>query len=113
MKRQVRRGVFETNSSSVHSICITTQSEYDKWKNGEVFYCIYDGCFCTKEDLLQDYPEYDDEDLECRKTRRNEFDCYTFDEWHDWSYIEYETYSKKYTSQSGDKLVAFGYYGHD
>lgn len=113
MKRQVRRGVFETNSSSVHSICITTQSEYDKWKNGEVFYDNYSECFCTKESLLKEYPEYNEEDEECRYIRRGDFGCYTYDEWHDWDYIEYETYSEKYTSPSGDKLVAFGYYGHD
>jgi hypothetical protein len=27
MKRQVRYGVFETNSSSTHSICILTETE--------------------------------------------------------------------------------------
>ena len=29
MKRQIRQGVFETNSSSTHSICIATDTEYD------------------------------------------------------------------------------------
>ncbi len=29
MKRQIRQGVFETNSSSTHSICIATETEYD------------------------------------------------------------------------------------
>lgn len=36
MKRQIRRGVFETNSSSVHSLTMCTSSDYDKWKNGEL-----------------------------------------------------------------------------
>ena len=38
MKRQIRRGVFETNSSSVHSLTMCTQSDYDRWKNGELIY---------------------------------------------------------------------------
>ena len=36
MNRQIRRGVFETNSSSVHSLTRCTSSDYDKWKNGEL-----------------------------------------------------------------------------
>lgn len=30
MKRQIRRGTFETNSSSTHSICITKSDKYKK-----------------------------------------------------------------------------------
>ena len=30
MNRQVRRGVFETNSSSVHSITMCMKSDFDK-----------------------------------------------------------------------------------
>ena len=29
MKRQIRRGVYETNSSSTHAICITNNSSYE------------------------------------------------------------------------------------
>lgn len=36
MKQQVRAGVFETNSSSEHSIAIMGKSDYDRWKNGEL-----------------------------------------------------------------------------
>lgn len=35
---KIRRGTFETNSSSVHSLSITTVETYDKWINGEVLY---------------------------------------------------------------------------
>ena len=41
MKRQIRRGVFETNSSSVHSITMCSSDEYDKWTKGEFVYDIY------------------------------------------------------------------------
>ena len=36
--RQVRRGTFETNSSSTHSITICSEEQITKWKNGELFY---------------------------------------------------------------------------
>ena len=38
MKRQIRRGVFETNSSSTHSLTICTEEEFNKWKNGELLF---------------------------------------------------------------------------
>ena len=37
MKMQIRHGVFETNSSSVHSITMCTQNEFDDWRNGKVY----------------------------------------------------------------------------
>lgn len=37
MKKQIRRYVFETNSSSVHSLTMCSGEEFKKWKNGEVY----------------------------------------------------------------------------
>lgn len=34
----VRRGIFETNSSSTHAMTICTKEEHDKWKKGEMYY---------------------------------------------------------------------------
>ena len=36
MKRQIRFGVFETNSSSEHSIALINLDTFRKWKSGEV-----------------------------------------------------------------------------
>lgn len=36
MKIQIRRGVFETNSSSMHAFCIVSGEELEKFKNGEL-----------------------------------------------------------------------------
>lgn len=38
MKRQIRRNVFETNSSSTHSICITKNDILDEKRNWITFY---------------------------------------------------------------------------
>jgi hypothetical protein len=35
---QIRSGVFETNSSSTHSLTMCTQEEFDKWKRGEIWF---------------------------------------------------------------------------
>ncbi len=41
MKRQVRRGVFETNSSSTHSLIMCSEEEFEAWKRGEVLFQEY------------------------------------------------------------------------
>ena len=38
MKIQIRTGLFETNSSSVHSLVMVSGNDYEKWKNGELVY---------------------------------------------------------------------------
>lgn len=48
MKRQIRVGVFETNSSSTHSITIANKCDYEAWERGELLYC--DGDFKTPEE---------------------------------------------------------------
>lgn len=45
----VRRGTFETNSSSTHSITMCMESDYEKWKNGELYYFDSNNEFVTKE----------------------------------------------------------------
>lgn len=49
MKRQIRFGVFETNSSSTHAVAIMTEEEYQKYKKGEVLISRY-GDVMTKEE---------------------------------------------------------------
>lgn len=41
MKVQIRKGVFETNSSSEHSVCIMKSDIYNRWKNGEILIRFY------------------------------------------------------------------------
>ena len=48
--RLVRRETFETNSSSTHSITMCSESDFDKWKNGELYYCNDDGKFYNNEE---------------------------------------------------------------
>ena len=38
MKRQIRRGVYETNSSSTHSLTMCSKEEFEQWKNGELLF---------------------------------------------------------------------------
>ena len=39
--RTIRTKVFETNSSSTHSLVILSKEDYEKWENGEVVLDLY------------------------------------------------------------------------
>ena len=144
MKRQIRLSVFETNSSSTHSITIADEIDYNKWGKGELLYNNYDGKFLSVEEgieknieALRNYYAPHSETFEnfaetYRKTKSiddaiasTENLSFDIDDI-DWSemYIDteqyyehvcgyYETYAEEYMSKSGDKIIAFGYYGHD
>lgn len=93
MKVQIRQKVFETNSSSVHSLVVCTKAEFEAFKRGELF---YDGW----SDELVSSEEKDHKVL-------------NYGEFQDYGYEYGETYYEQFTTPSGDEMVAFGYYGHD
>ena len=98
MKLQVRKGVFETNSSSVHCMTMCSQSDYDKWKNGELFYYKYNNQLVTKEEMQKILEETSFSDKD---------DFLSYSEF--WDYCnEYETFKDSFND-----VVAFGYYGYD
>lgn len=92
--KQIRYGVFETNSSSTHSICICTQEEYNKWQSGEMIYDYYN-------EKIIPIPENGTD-----KWRYKTFDQYCKN-------YELEGYEEFFTTPSGDKMVVFGEYGYN
>ena len=52
MKRQIRRGVFETNSSSTHSLTMCSKSEYDEFEKGNMYIERWVSKLYTKEDMI-------------------------------------------------------------
>lgn len=122
--KQIRRGVFETNSSSVHSITMCMKSDFDKWKNGELYWARWDDKFVTKEfvekdieewreefckiepDYVQGDEEWEEQFFEYINDDKN---YYTYDEFND---VEYETYVDSFKTPSGEEVVSFGYYGN-
>ena len=92
MKRNVRFGVFETNSSSMHSLTIVSKEEFDKFKRGEL---IWDNC-C--DELVEKTEDLDEDDYQT---------------YEDLGYGQYETFEQTYKTKGGEEVVAFGYYGYD
>lgn len=111
MKIQVRRGVFETNSSSVHSLVMCSDDDYNKWKRGELLYSRWDGNFYTLEDAKKEENcENVENDMlnEDFKSRFLDYERFT-----SWEYMEYETFDEEFITPGGEKVHGFGYYGHD
>lgn len=140
MKRQIRRGVFESNSSSTHSLCICTKDEFERWKMEELLFDSWEDKFIevacldqlTEEDkehtqatynakkqkYWKAWEELSEEEreelyhdvLEQKKSRVG----YEYETYAEYMYDGYlESYTKTYTSPSGDELVIFGKYGYD
>lgn len=126
--RQIRHGVFETNSSSTHSITMCMKSEYDKWKNGELYWNRWDRKFVTKDFIEKEIEEYRKEYLKHNPDYiqgdeewdeafdeyiNDDKQYYSYKEYCDYEYIDYEKFSKTFTTPSGEEVVSFGYYGND
>ena len=99
MKRQIRFGVFETNSSSVNTLMIMSAKEYEdfmkKWYDQDWVWDRYADCWVYYEDRLND--EY----------RYSPNPCVTSD----WNYYDKETAT--YTTEHGDEIVAVSIYGYN
>lgn len=61
MKKVIRSMVFETNSSSTHSVSITskmlmcTQDDFNKWENGEILYNTENNSLISCESIRKNY----------------------------------------------------------
>jgi hypothetical protein len=112
---QIRSSVFETNSSSTHSITICTENEFERWQKGEMFFNRDDDTLVEKSKLPQEILDLlNDEDAEDDIVEQmEELDKGIFLTYEQWSeYEQLENYVEEYTSPSGDKIVAFGFYGN-
>ena len=130
---QMRKNVFETNSSSTHSITMCTEDEYNAWANGDVL--LNDGWwgkdntsefknkkFVTREeaeDIIRHHAYHEPTD-ELSGLSDEEFDEYCYDmdyglysmnKYFENEYLEW--FDEKYTTPSGETVVAFGLYGTD
>ena len=147
----IRHNIFETNSSSTHSITMCSEDEYTNWKKGLLWYCPETSEFYNeverlnflKLSVLRQRCEYNysvkprtityktftlPENMKLNEflmpflddVSNNEAEEYaedtssfeiplTFDQYTDM--LEYEDFESEYITKSGEKVIAFGYYG--
>lgn len=88
MKQQVRIGVFETNSSSTHTLVLCNKEMWKKFKTQKNnYFSIYQNSVITKEDIENsndyqtfvndNYPDFNDLD---KDEKADVFDEYLLDE---------------------------------
>lgn len=88
----IRRGLFETNSSSVHSVTLLTEQEFSQWKSGKTV------------------------DMRNNKivanTSEKKYGYYTYDEFID--YVEDMGYNYEFekVEKDGQTFVLVTYYGY-
>jgi hypothetical protein len=121
MLRVIRRNVFETNSSSTHSLTMVSKKDYDKWRNGKMFF--NDGVFFTLEEViinlkndkwfLKNNPNFNFEDEDAVSDAARDYEYYTYDSYWNDKNDEYETFTRTHKTESGEEVVAFGYYGYN
>ena len=91
MKKVIRNSIFETNSSSNHSMNIVQKKDFQEWIKGNYLYdketkrfvnpytlCSYEDFFSNTDDTM--------------------------------GYVEFE---ENYTTPGGEEFVVFGYWGYD
>lgn len=138
MKKQIRRGVFETNSSSTHSLVMCSKEEYDRWKKGELMFDRYNDVLVemkieiTEQDKAKAKEDYENRRLKYWKewnqlseeeingwydkyiSEHNKIDTYRYETYDKFLHDEYlESFEERYTTKNGEVIVAFGKYGYD
>ena len=114
--KNIRFGVFETNSSSVHTLIICNDKEYNDLVNGKMLIsCDYDKLISIK-DAIEEYNKIGkkeieitgDTDIETALKLLEEYEiATTYENYGD----GYEFYDESYTTNNGEVIHAFGYYG--
>lgn len=125
---KIRYGVFETNSSSVHSLCVAQNEEIDRLKNNELLvnlswrrsnYLIsYEEAL---QELIKELKEYgNDNDLIIVNNGDKEeiyhlmYEYDIAEPFNKYLQAEYlEPYEEEFTTKNGDRVLIFGRYGHD
>lgn len=140
MKRVIRRGVWETNSSTSHSVIIMTEDKYKKWEEGNLYYygntrSWYDpfkelpeekkprnGELYTQDEVIEFYRlqgyEFDPEagDYDTVEENKDQYisEMGDFVGYHSFAENEYlETDTNYYTTPGGEKIVVTCQYGSD
>lgn len=143
MKETIRDNVFETNSSTSHSLVILSEENYNKWAEGDLYLYLGDKWFekelrksgvpedkipkvdhfYTKDEVIErlilagyikNIEEMDEDEFEeCLLESTRDNNFYTFGGWNGDSEYSLEEDTYYHTSEHGDKLAIRAKYGYD
>lgn len=112
---KIRNNIFETNSSSTHSITMCMSDDFEKWVKGEFAYVRWEQRFCPIEEAVNEIIDKldeakADEEIKSHLCLYSDRKFWSYDDWLEDKW--YEKYEEIFTTPSGENVVAFGYYGH-
>ena len=130
--KQIRHSVFETNSSSTHSLTMCTKQEFNDFNSGKLFinnmprHYIKEyptmlnvdqlrkiGILLSKDENMSKWYDEDFENMSDEELIEYFLDN---DDIYDSDYFEnddLEYFEEEYTTPNGETIVAFGQYGYD
>jgi hypothetical protein len=124
---QIRTGVFETNSSGTHSFTMCEANDFAKFKSGEMI--MVDGkvisfkdavlnslkCRWISEEQKATLTKLLEDPENCKEQILENLPEYAYKNYAEYEdrNSEYEQFESSYKTQSGDEIVAFGYYGYN
>ena len=127
---QIRHNVFETNSSSSHSLVVCTKDQYDKFKKLKLFYInssAFEEKFLPVEEIIDKLFNMHKLDVDAHEELKNmlkendiegiedylrDYYVYSFNTYGDVDWAE-ENYYTEYKTPGGETISIFGYYGYN
>lgn len=112
MKVQIRQNVFETNSSSTHSLSVISKEQSDLLDKGELYINGYSLTIYTKEDIDKLWKDYhkDSSYYKNKEEFRKKYLCaLTMDEFEE--FCEDNCYETLWETTPDDKWVAVSLWG--
>lgn len=140
--KQIRNGIFETNSSSTHTLTMCMKDDYNDWINGKAYFDLDTSKIKSAELVKEEFEVQnenkkfdnwrlrliDEKALKYKEDGTLDYCCWdydnlqrvteydakylTFKEYWD-MWVENETYESEFETPSGEKIIAFGDYGQD
>lgn len=114
MKVQVRHGVFETNSSSTHTLTMYNISEWKEFEDGKLLLDDYQGVFITEESAKERFEE------DCKRSPEyyTSGDEESFDDWkRDECIYTFDDYQERYEVLTSEVesagVIAVSIYGYE
>ena len=127
MKRVIRRNLFESNSSSIHSLVIMSDNENTDWMCGRKWLCnsrnLYRklpnppeiGKLYNRDEVRSFISQIGEMETENNFSSEDEFfSAYAFESYDVWSsneYLEYEY--EEYVTSGGEKIIVCCKYGYE
>ena len=101
--KQIRKNVFETNSSSTHTLAICTEDEYKKWQEGKMLFNKWNETFIknsiniTKQDKVE------------AEERYNTYKGKYYKDWSELTEAERDEYIYNYIAQQRRQEKSFSF----